>query len=64
MMKLRAWEMEPGDRIMGTGLVVTGTRFYGMGDLGSERERQQYEITFANGRTMIVDAEYRGNVIR
>jgi hypothetical protein len=64
MERVKGYNLEPGDRILGTDLVVESVAYHSTGDVGSERDRQRYEIRYRDGRTMIVTADYTASVLR
>jgi len=48
--RIRPWEVEPGDRILGTDLVVSGFCYRRGPEIGSEVERQRYVVQTTDGR--------------
>lgn len=49
IVKVKPWELKPGDRILGTELVVAGPFRYMQTDIGSDMERQHYVYPLTNG---------------
>ena len=62
--RVPGYKLQAGDQILGTDMIVASVKFAGMGDIGSDKERQRYTITMSDGRAMTVNAEYVASVLR
>jgi len=61
---VRAHELLPGDRIVGTHLVVASGPTYSEYHLGGDVERQRYIYTLTDGRTLTYGGDSRAHVLR
>lgn len=50
--KVKAHELLPGDRILGTQLIIASVAEYSEYHMGSNVERQRYTYKLTNGRTI------------
>lgn len=50
--RIRPWEVQAGDRVLGTSLVATGEVGYSQTDIGSDMERQRYHVKLTDGRSI------------
>jgi hypothetical protein len=65
IVKVRAHELQTGDRIMGTDLVIESGPTYSQGDIGSDKQRQNYTYRLTNGKSITYNADGFGpQVIR
>lgn len=50
-LRIRPWQAQPNDVILGTGMIITGKAHYSEGDIGSDNERQLYTLPLQHGDT-------------
>lgn len=62
--QIRPWEIQAGDRVLGTSLVATGEIHYSQTDIGSDRERQRFHVVLTDGREIPYCGESWLSVIR
>lgn len=58
--RVKPWETQEGDVILGTGLTITGRYSYSQGDIGSDKERQFYTLPLRTKDGIETDITYNG----
>lgn len=63
IVKVKAYELLAGDRIMGTDLVIKSGPTYSQGDIGSTLQRQNYTYVLTNGNTITYNGDGFGSQV-
>ncbi len=62
-MRVKAHEIKPGDRILGTDLVIESGPTYSQGSIGSDLQRQNYTYRCTNGKEITYNADGFGPTV-